>query len=147
MDQDRFTEFMTEGLENARVEVAKNGKDLELRVRVIPDLVAFALKCSRLGIGEIKIEPDEETLPASIVVVFPDAAEARPPVELNLTPREVQVMELLATGKRNREIADELEVSIKTIDTHRGHILKKLGLRNNAELARFAVRNGVVSLS
>lgn len=63
-----------------------------------------------------------------------------------LSVREQQVMRLLAQSKTNREIADDLEISVKTVDTHRAHVLKKLGLRNNAELARFAVAHGYVGL-
>jgi two-component system invasion response regulator UvrY len=63
-----------------------------------------------------------------------------------LTARELQVMEMLSRGMTNREIAEHLEISIKTVDTHRGHVLKKLGLRNNSELTRFAVRHGYAVL-
>ncbi|HEX4421665.1 MAG TPA: response regulator transcription factor [Kofleriaceae bacterium] len=63
-----------------------------------------------------------------------------------LTAREQQVMEMLARGLTNREIAEHLEISIKTVDTHRGHVLKKLGLRNNSELTRFAVKHGYTAL-
>ena len=63
-----------------------------------------------------------------------------------LTAREQQVMEMLARGMTNREIAEHLDISIKTVDTHRGHVLKKLSLRNNSELTRFAVKNGYVTL-
>lgn len=63
-----------------------------------------------------------------------------------LTAREQQVMCLLAQGRTNREIAEGLEISVKTVDTHRGHVLKKLDLRNNAELARFAVAHGYTGL-
>ena len=63
-----------------------------------------------------------------------------------LTARELQVMEMLSRGLTNREIAEHLQISIKTVDTHRGHVLKKLGLRNNSELTRFAVKHGYVAL-
>jgi DNA-binding NarL/FixJ family response regulator len=63
-----------------------------------------------------------------------------------LTAREQQVMEMLARGLTNREIAEHLQISIKTVDTHRGHVLKKLELRNNSELTRFAVKHGYVAL-
>lgn len=63
-----------------------------------------------------------------------------------LTARELQVMEMLARGMTNREIAEDLQISVKTVDTHRGHVLKKLGLRNNSELTRFAVKHGYVTL-
>jgi two-component system, NarL family, invasion response regulator UvrY len=61
-----------------------------------------------------------------------------------LSQREVQVMEMLANGQTNREIADALAISVKTIDTHRGHVLKKLQLRNNSDLTRFAVKHGLI---
>jgi len=63
-----------------------------------------------------------------------------------LTKREHQVMEMIARGMTNREIAEHLAISTKTVDTHRGHVLKKLNLRNNSELTRFAVKHGYVSI-
>ncbi|MEO8704311.1 MAG: response regulator transcription factor [Kofleriaceae bacterium] len=62
-----------------------------------------------------------------------------------LTNREIQVMEMLARGLTNREIAEHLTISVKTVDTHRGHVLKKLHVRNNSELTRFAVKYGYVT--
>ena len=44
----------------------------------------------------------------------------------------------------NREIADTLSISVKTVDTHRGHVLKKLRLRNNSDITRFAISNGLI---
>ena len=63
-----------------------------------------------------------------------------------LSNREQQVMEMLGRGLTNREIAEHLDISVKTVDTHRGHVLKKLGLRNNSDLTRFAVKHGYVAL-
>lgn len=63
-----------------------------------------------------------------------------------LTDREREIALLLARGDINREIAKALGISIKTVDTHRGHILKKLGLRHNVDLARYALRMGYVTL-
>ncbi len=65
------------------------------------------------------------------------------PVDL-LTDREFQVLGRLASGATNREIANELSVSVKTIDAHRLNLLAKLGLRNNAELTKFAMRHGLL---
>jgi two-component system, NarL family, invasion response regulator UvrY len=62
-----------------------------------------------------------------------------------LTRRELQVMEMLARGMTNREIAEQLGISGKTVDTHRGHVLKKLGIRNNSELTSFAVKHGYIA--
>jgi DNA-binding NarL/FixJ family response regulator len=64
----------------------------------------------------------------------------------SLTARELEVLRMLAGGSTNREIAGELGVSVRTIDTHRSNLLKKLGLRNNADLARVAVHFGIVPL-
>jgi DNA-binding NarL/FixJ family response regulator len=62
-----------------------------------------------------------------------------------LTPRERTVFELLARGQTNAEIASELTISIKTVETHRARLLRKLNLRSLAELVRFAVRNGLAT--
>jgi two-component system, NarL family, invasion response regulator UvrY len=64
----------------------------------------------------------------------------------SLSKRELEVMCFLATGMTNREIAEQLGISVKTIDTHRGHLLKKLHLRNNSDITRFAIRHGLVQL-
>jgi len=63
-----------------------------------------------------------------------------------LSKRELEVMRFLASGMTNREIAEQLGISVKTIDTHRGHLLKKLQLRNNSDITRFAIRHGLVQL-
>lgn len=62
----------------------------------------------------------------------------------NLSNRELQVLRALALGKTNREIADDYSLSVKTVDTYRFRLLKKLGLRNNAELSRFAIQHGLI---
>lgn len=64
--------------------------------------------------------------------------------EAALTMRELQILKLIAQGIRNREIASELHISPKTVDTHRTRLMRKLNLRSAAKLANFAVRNGLV---
>jgi DNA-binding NarL/FixJ family response regulator len=61
-----------------------------------------------------------------------------------LSDREIQVLRALALGRSNREIAETYNLSIKTVDTYRSRLLKKLDLRNNAELTRFAIRSKIV---
>ena len=61
-----------------------------------------------------------------------------------LTPREKQVVKLLAEGKTSREIAKYLGVSLKTAMTHRAHVMEKLGLHSRTELVRWALRRGVL---
>jgi len=62
-----------------------------------------------------------------------------------LSLRELQVLRRLAMGHTNREIAEAYHLSIKTVDTYRFRLLKKLNLRNNAELSRFAIQHGVIT--
>lgn len=62
----------------------------------------------------------------------------------SLSTRELQVLRRLALGHTNREIASAYHISIKTVDTYRFRLLKKLELRNNAELSRFAIQNGLI---
>lgn len=61
-----------------------------------------------------------------------------------LSNREIQVLRQLASGQTNREIAEAYHISVKTVDTYRSRLLKKLNLRNNAELSRFAIQTGVI---
>jgi two-component system response regulator NreC len=62
-----------------------------------------------------------------------------------LTSRERQILQLLAEGKANKEVAAALNISPYTVETHRSHILEKLNLHNPAELILYAVRKGIIS--
>jgi two-component system invasion response regulator UvrY len=77
--------------------------------------------------------------------VAPTESHGHDPVAV-LSPRELETLRFLAAGLTNREIATRLGISVKTIDTHRGHVLKKLNLRNNADLTRFAIEHGLCDL-
>ncbi|MGD0782334.1 MAG: response regulator transcription factor [Candidatus Aminicenantales bacterium] len=61
-----------------------------------------------------------------------------------LTPREKEVLRLLARGMANKEISAALAVSSRTVESHRAHILAKLKLKSAAELVRYAIRNGLI---
>lgn len=63
-----------------------------------------------------------------------------------LTKREMEVLALVASGKANKEVAEALFISVKTVETHKTHILIKLGLNNNSELIRYAVKNNIISV-
>ena len=69
--------------------------------------------------------------------------EAKMPHE-RLSDREYEVFCLLASGKEVKEVAADLGLSVKTISTHREHILKKMAMKNNAALTVYAVKNGLV---
>lgn len=63
----------------------------------------------------------------------------------DLTKRELEVFRLISSGKSNKEVGDELFISVKTVDTHKTHILDKLGLKNTAEMVKYAIRNKLIS--
>src|SRR4030081_2246614 len=65
------------------------------------------------------------------------------PLDL-LTTREREVLQMIAVGKTNKDIATELNLSVYTVDAHRGRIMEKLNLHSAGELVRFAVRNGLI---
>ena len=68
------------------------------------------------------------------------------PKNKDLTTREFEVLEQVAMGKSNQEVADSLFISIKTVETHKTNILSKLGLRNTAELVKYAIKNNIIEL-
>jgi DNA-binding NarL/FixJ family response regulator len=66
------------------------------------------------------------------------------PTLSSLTHREREVVQLIAEGKINKQVAHILDISVKTVETHRATAMQKLGLRTTAELVRYAVRNNIV---
>lgn len=67
-----------------------------------------------------------------------------PSIEDELTPRQIEIVKLLAMGKSSKEIAYDLGLSSKTVDVHRGRIMERLELRDVASLTLYAVRHGLV---
>jgi len=65
-------------------------------------------------------------------------------VERELTPRQRDVLRLLAQGKRMKEIAAELDLSVRTVENHKAHLLQVLGLTSTADLVRFAIKQRIV---
>jgi DNA-binding NarL/FixJ family response regulator len=61
-----------------------------------------------------------------------------------LTPRELEVLKLIAEGQTSKEIAATLVITIKTVDRHRTNMLEKLGMRDRVELTRYAIRRGLI---
>jgi DNA-binding NarL/FixJ family response regulator len=68
-----------------------------------------------------------------------------PSVQPTLTARQTEVLKLLALGHSVKEIAFELQLSAKTVETHRAQIMERLGLRDVASLVRYAIRTGLIS--
>lgn len=75
--------------------------------------------------------------------VLDDYQQVEDPFDL-LTAREREVMQLLAEGKVAKEIATALQISVYTVDAHRGRVMKKLGLHSSTEIVRFAMRKGLI---
>ena len=68
---------------------------------------------------------------------------AQPP-RPRLSPREREVLQLLAEGKSNKEVAVALEISVKTVETHRGNLMEKLGTHSLSDLVRYAIQNEII---
>ncbi|MGH9746824.1 MAG: response regulator [Candidatus Acidiferrales bacterium] len=109
----------------ARGYILKNAVDLEL---------ATAIR--RVAAGELVL----------------DAQLARPAAlkgerSSGLTPRELEILQLIVNGKSNKEIADDLDLSANTVAVHRANIMETLGIHKTAELVVYAIRNGLVNIS
>ncbi|HOW45100.1 MAG TPA: response regulator transcription factor [Candidatus Aminicenantes bacterium] len=63
-----------------------------------------------------------------------------------LSPREKEILQLMAEGSTTKRIADQLKVSVKTVETHRQHIMEKLNIFSIAELTKYAIKEGITSL-
>lgn len=84
----------------------------------------------------------ERHIPAAVAAGLKgeDGSAERP----TLSPRETDVLKLMALGHTNREIGEELSLSVRTVETHRAHIQQKLGLSSRPELTRYALANGLI---
>jgi DNA-binding NarL/FixJ family response regulator len=63
-----------------------------------------------------------------------------------LTNREIEILKLYVEGLINKEIGDKLSISIRTVETHKNHIMRKLGLKSTVELVKFAIRNKIAEI-
>jgi NarL family two-component system response regulator LiaR len=94
--------------------------------------------------GEPRLHPDalRKVMEAAVVSRADEARAPEPPPD-DLTERELEVVALVAQGLSNREIAERFVISEKTVKTHIGHILAKLGLKDRTQLAIHAIRHGL----
>lgn len=74
----------------------------------------------------------------------PSGIESAEPTEDRLTPREREILQLVSEGKSNKEVAVSLHLSVKTANTHRSNIMRKLKIHNVTELVRYAVRHQMI---
>jgi DNA-binding NarL/FixJ family response regulator len=108
----------------ARGYLLKNAKDLDLATAV-----------RRVAAGEIVLDPQVSRAPV-----------LKGERESGLSPRELEVLQLIVTGRSNKEIAGELDLSVNTVAVHRANIMTALGLHNTAELVVYAIRHGLVNI-
>jgi DNA-binding NarL/FixJ family response regulator len=101
-----------------------------------------ATACLRAGAEDLILKTDLGRLVASITA----AVHLRRPLD-RLTPRQIEVLRLVAEGYRTREIASRFKLSIKTVESHRGEIMKRLGIHDVVGLVRYAIRVGLIPLT
>ena len=109
----------------ARGYILKNAVDLEL---------AAAIR--RVAAGEIVLDAQ-----------LAKPANLRGERNAGLTARELEILQLIVNGKSNKEIADDLKLSVNTVAVHRANIMETLGIHKTAELVVYAIRNGLVNIS
>ena len=76
-----------------------------------------------------------------------DRRDGSPAGRIRLTPRETEVLQLVAEGAANKQVADELGISIKTVEKHRNNLMRKLDIHDTASLTRYAIAEGVIESS
>ncbi len=106
-----------------------------LKSQAASDLV---LAIREVGKGSVYLSPE-----ISRHVVAALLAKTQPDTDV-LSPREREVLQLVAEGKSTKEIAGLLQLSVKTAETHRANVMKKLDLHNTAGLVRYAIRRGFI---
>lgn len=89
--------------------------------------------------------PIPHTLAQHLLADYTDRTKDNPPPNhALLSPREREVLGLVADGRANKEIAERLSISVRTVERYRASIMNKLGLHNRAELVAYAVRRGLL---
>jgi len=94
----------------------------------------------RAGAEDVILKTNLSRLPGAIS----HAVAIRRPLH-KLTPRQIEVLRMVATGHRTRDIADRLKLSVKTVESHRGEVMKRLEMHDVVSLVRYAVRVGLIT--
>ena len=119
------------------------------RLRPITPLIVVSsvngektVACVRAGAEDVILKSHLSRLPSSIS----HAVSIRRPLH-RLTPRQIEVLRMVADGHRTREIASRLKLSVKTVESHRGEVMKRLEMHDVVSLVRYAFRVGLISIS
>lgn len=81
-----------------------------------------------------------------VIQGYLDPVEENADGQPELSEREAEVLKLYAEGKTTREISEKLFISVKTVGTHKQHIFEKLGLKSNADMVKYAIKEGLIQL-
>ncbi len=124
-------------------EMLKAGASGYVPKRAAPDELIRAIRI--VSRGEVFLYP---SLATRLVQNYVEEVKtgARPDATAVLTPREEEVLVLIAGGYANAEIAEKLVISAKTVDRHRENIMSKLNLHNRVDLVKYAIRMGLIEL-
>jgi DNA-binding NarL/FixJ family response regulator len=147
----------------AAAELHKRKPQLKLLMLSMYDSEQFLFESLKAGASGyvLKSDADEDIVdacrqtmrgqsflyPSAIAALVRDHVERGRPDDKQfdvLTPRELQVLKLIAEAHSSKEIAQELVISIKTVERHRQNILDKLGMSDRVELTRYAIRRGLI---
>jgi DNA-binding NarL/FixJ family response regulator len=106
--------------------------------------VELVMALKKVAAGE-KYFSSEVSYAMMMNYISGDGKKDRGPREnVQLTKREEEIIKLIASEMTNQEIADKLNISLRTVDTHRRNLLQKLGVKNTAGLVRYAIQNGLI---
>jgi DNA-binding NarL/FixJ family response regulator len=127
---------------------ARDALRLLRRLRPVTPLIVVSgslngektVACVRAGVEDVILKSHLSRLPISIS----HAVSIRRPLH-RLTPRQIEVLRMVADGHRTREIANRLKLSVKTVESHRGEVMKRLGMHDVVSLVRYAFRVGLIS--
>lgn len=118
------------------IEFLRTGASAYLSKTSPPDQLIDTIR--RAAKGEVVISPH---LAQKVAL---DMIQTQSPLHQPLSPREYQVMIMIASGKTVSEIGKELNLSVKTISTHRAHILKKMSMASNNQLINYCIKNHLI---
>jgi DNA-binding NarL/FixJ family response regulator len=146
----------------ATAELAKRKPELRILILSMYDSEQFLFEALKAGASGyvLKSEADKDIVeacrrtmrgesflyPSAVTTLVRDYVERGRPDDQQfdiLTPRELQVLKLIAEAHTSKDIAQELFISIKTVEHHRANILDKLGMNDRVELTRYAIRRGL----
>jgi DNA-binding NarL/FixJ family response regulator len=147
----------------AALELSKRRADLKILILSMHDNEQYFFEALRAGASGyvLKSVADRDLVeacraamrgepflyPAAVQALIRDHLERSDDREATidgLTPRELEVLKLIAEAHTSKEIAEMLVISIKTVERHRANILEKLGMRDRVELTRYAIRRGLI---